>query len=66
MDVPRSATGLYRLWQQQGLRDDARQLLLEVANRFTEGFDTPDLKEPQGLLNEVSLISATFFPSQTC
>jgi predicted ATPase len=46
----RAATSLARLWQQQGKRDDARQLLAEVYDWFTEGFDTADLQEAKALL----------------
>jgi predicted ATPase len=46
----RAATSLARLWQQQGKRHDARQLLAEVYHWFTEGFDTADLQEAQALL----------------
>jgi predicted ATPase len=41
----RAALSLGRLWQQQGQRDQARQLLTEVYSWFTEGFETPDLQE---------------------
>jgi predicted ATPase len=41
----RAALSLSRLWQQQGQRDQARQLLTEVYGWFTEGFETPDLRE---------------------
>jgi predicted ATPase len=41
----RAALSLSRLWQQQGQRDQARQLLTEVYGWFTEGFETPDLQE---------------------
>jgi predicted ATPase len=41
---------LCRLWQQQGKRVEARQLLAEVYGWFTEGFDTADLQEAQALL----------------
>jgi class 3 adenylate cyclase/predicted ATPase len=50
----RAAASLYHLWQQQGKRDNARQLLFGVYNRLTEGFDTPDVKEAKGLLDEMS------------
>jgi len=33
------------LWQGQGKREEARQVLEEVYNWFTEGFDTADLSE---------------------
>jgi predicted ATPase len=50
----RAATSLSRLWQQQGKRAGARQLLAEVYSWFTEGFDTADLQEAKALLNELS------------
>jgi len=46
----RAATSLARLWQQQGKRTDAHQLLAEVYGWFTEGFDTADLQEARALL----------------
>jgi predicted ATPase len=48
----RAAMSLSRLWQRQGRRDAARQLLAEVYGWFTEGFDTADLQEARALLNE--------------
>ena len=50
----RAATGLARLWQQQGKMEEARELLAPVYNWFTEGFDTADLKDAKALLNELS------------
>ncbi len=50
----RAATSLARLWQQQGKRAEAHQLLSEVYNWFTEGFDTKDLQEAKALLEELS------------
>jgi hypothetical protein len=41
----RAALSLSRLWQQQGQRDQARQLLTEIYSWFTEGFETPGLQE---------------------
>ena len=41
----RAALSLSRLWQQQGQRDQALQLLTESYGWFTEGFETPDLQE---------------------
>jgi predicted ATPase len=35
-------------------RDEARALLSEIYNWFTEGFDTADLKEAKALLEELS------------
>jgi predicted ATPase len=40
------------VWQPQGKRDEARQLLAEVYSRFTEGFDTADLQEAKALVEE--------------
>jgi predicted ATPase len=49
----RAAMSLSRLWQRQGKRAEARQLLAEVYGWFTEGFDTPDLQEAKVLLEEL-------------
>ncbi len=49
----RAATSLARLWQQQGKKAEARELLAPVYNWFTEGFDTEDLKDAQALLKEL-------------
>jgi class 3 adenylate cyclase/predicted ATPase len=50
----RAATSLSRLWQRQGKRDEAGQLLTEVYCWFTEGFDTADLQEAKALLAELT------------
>ena len=50
----RAATSLARLWQSQGKRDKARQVLGDVYGWFTEGFDTADLKEAQALLDTLA------------
>jgi adenylate cyclase len=50
----RAAMSLARLWQQQGKRDEASQLLGEVYGWFTEGFDTTDLQEAKALLEELA------------
>jgi adenylate cyclase len=50
----RAATSLARLWQQQGRRAEARQMLSEIYNRFTEGFDTKDLQDAKALLQELA------------
>jgi TOMM system kinase/cyclase fusion protein len=49
----RAAMGLSRLWERQGKRAEARQLLAEVYDGFTEGFDTADLQEAKALLAEL-------------
>jgi hypothetical protein len=41
---------LSRLWQQQGERVAAPELLAPIYGWFTEGFDTADLQEAQALL----------------
>jgi predicted ATPase len=50
----RSATSLARLWQQQGKRQEAHDLLAPVYHWFTEGFDTADLQEAQALLDALA------------
>jgi predicted ATPase len=50
----RAATSLARLWQQQGKRQEAHDLLAPVYNWFTEGFDTADLLEAKALLDVLS------------
>jgi predicted ATPase len=50
----RAAMSLSRLWQQQGQRAPARQLLAKVYGWFTEGFDTADLQEAKALLAALS------------
>ena len=47
----RAAMSLSRLWQQQGKRTEARQLLAPIYGWFTEGFDTADLQEARALLD---------------
>jgi predicted ATPase len=46
----RAVIGLCRLWREQGEREKARRRLAEVYDWFTEGFDTPDLREARSLL----------------
>ena len=47
-------TAVSRLWQQQGKREEAKQILAEVYGWFTEGFDTVDLQEAEALLESLS------------
>jgi predicted ATPase len=49
----RAAMSLSRLWQHQGKKDEAHQLLAEIYGWFTEGFDTKDLQEAKRLLGEL-------------
>jgi predicted ATPase/class 3 adenylate cyclase len=50
----RAANSLAELWQRQGKRNQAHDLLAPIYSLFTEGFDTSDLKEAKGLLDELS------------
>jgi predicted ATPase len=50
----RAAMSLSRLWQQQGKRNEARELLVPLYGWFTEGFDTADLQEAKALLDELA------------
>jgi predicted ATPase len=45
---------LSRLWQQQGKKEEAQQLLAETYYWFTEGFDTADLQEAKALLEALT------------
>jgi predicted ATPase len=48
----RATTSLSRLLARQDRRDEARTMLAEIYNWFTEGFDTADLKDAKLLLDE--------------
>jgi tetratricopeptide (TPR) repeat protein len=50
----RAAANLARLHRDQGRHAEARNLLAPVYGWFTEGFDTPDLKEARALLDELA------------
>ena len=50
----RAAISLARLWQRQGKRDDAHQLLGDCYAWFSEGFHTVDLREAKALLDSLS------------
>jgi predicted ATPase len=49
----RAVMSLSRLWQQQGKKEEAQQMLAEIYSWFTEGFDTKDLQEAKVLLDEL-------------
>ena len=49
----RAAMSLSRLWQHQGKRAEARELLAPIYGWFTEGFDTADLQDAKALLDEL-------------
>jgi len=48
----RAATSLARLWRDQGKRTEAYDLLAPVYGWFTEGFDTPVLRDVRALLDQ--------------
>jgi predicted ATPase len=50
----RVAMSLSRLRQQQGKQEEAHQLLAEIYDWFTEGFDTGDLQEAKVSLEELA------------
>jgi predicted ATPase len=50
----RAAVSLGRLLSDQGRHAEARDLLAPVYGWFTEGFDTPDLKQAKALLDELT------------
>ena len=50
----RALISLSRLLQRQGKREEARRMLGDIYGWFTEGFDTADLHEARGLLDELS------------
>ena len=50
----RTSTSLARLWQSQGNRAKARDLLGPIYNWFAEGFDAPDLKDAKALLDDLA------------
>jgi len=49
----RATVSLARLWRDQGRCAEARDLLTPIYGWFTEGFDTPDLKEAKALLDQL-------------
>jgi len=50
----RAATSLARLWQRQGKRQAAHDLLAPIYDWFTEGFETADLQEAKALLEALA------------
>jgi len=49
----RATMSLARLLAKHGRRDEARAMLAQIYNWFTEGFDTADLKDARALLDEL-------------
>ena len=51
----RATTSLARLLARQSRCDEARAMLADIYNWFTEGFDTADLKEAKALLDQLNV-----------
>jgi predicted ATPase len=49
----RAATNLARIWHDQNRRGEAHNLLSQIYRQFTEGLDTPDLKDAKALLDDL-------------
>jgi tetratricopeptide (TPR) repeat protein len=50
----RATMGLTRLLSQQHRHAEARAMLVDIFGWFTEGFDTPDLKDAKALLDDLT------------
>jgi predicted ATPase len=50
----RAVMSLSRLWQSQGKKKEAHEMLAEIYGWFTEGFDTADLQDAKALLQELA------------
>src|SRR6202035_1605498 len=54
-----ASMSMARLWCDQGKRDQVRELLAPVYGWFTEGSDTPDLKQAKTLIDELAASGCT-------
>ena len=50
----RAAVSMARLYQKQGKPGEARDLLGQICDKFTEGFDMTDLREAKTLIEKLS------------
>ena len=50
----RTAMALAQLWQRQGRREEAYDLVAPIYGWFTEGFDSPDLRNARALLDDLA------------
>jgi len=55
----RTAVSRAHFWRDRGKRVAAHDMLIDVYGRFTEGFDTQDLKEAKALLDELGGVAST-------
>ena len=62
----RATTSLTGLWRDQGKRNEAHDLLAPVYGWFTEGFDTLDLKQAQGVARRAARLTTNFEPPTPC
>jgi predicted ATPase len=53
----RAALSLAKLWHQDGKTAEADEVLSAVYNRFTEGFETPDLRSASAMLQSLAISS---------
>ena len=51
---------LSHLWQKQGKGEEAREMVENIYDWFTEGFDTADLKKAKKLLDASSRHTRVF------
>lgn len=49
----RATINMARLWRQQNKSEHARKMLEDIYNKFTEGFDSPDLQEAASLIRHI-------------
>ena len=56
----RAMMSLSDLWQKQGKKEEARQMLEDIYDWFTEGFDTADLQKAKKLLDASSRHTRVF------
>ena len=56
MDQLWATMALARLLAGQGKRDEARAMLADIYNWFTEGFDIADLKDAKALLDQLNAV----------
>ena len=52
----RAVMSLSRLWQRQDKNEQARLMVAEIYDWFTEGFDTKDLQEAKALLDDLAIL----------
>ena len=56
----RATMSLSHLWQKQGKGEEAREMVENIYDWFTEGFDTADLQKAKKLLDASSRHTRVF------